>query len=68
MRWLILIIIALLLLWRLTPEPEPVAIEDSFIAAPVQKLEDAKNYEQDYLDAVEARNKAAEAAVDGDGN
>ncbi len=67
MRWLLILIIVLLLGWQLMPDPEPVPIEKTFIAEPVQRLEDAKALEQQYLEADEARKQRLEDALEGDG-
>lgn len=64
MRWLIAFILIALLVWKLWPEPEPLPIEETFIAEPVQRLQDAKDFEQEYLDATEARKAEMEKKLE----
>ncbi|MEM1413235.1 MAG: hypothetical protein AAGH19_12840 [Pseudomonadota bacterium] len=67
MRWLLVILIVLLTAWYLLPEPDPVPVEESFIAEPVGKLREAEALEDPYLEATEARKRQMEEAIDGDG-
>ncbi|NIM71434.1 MAG: hypothetical protein GTN86_06775 [Xanthomonadales bacterium] len=60
MRWLLALIVVLLLVWYLFPEPEPVPVEESFIADEVHTLRKAEGFEQQYLDAERARRERLE--------
>ncbi len=68
MRWLLLLLIALLAAWYFLPAPEPVPVEESVIAAPVGKLREAEAYEDAHLQQAEERKQRLEEAIDGDGD
>jgi len=68
MRWMLLLIIALLLAWSLWPEPEPVPVEDTVLGEPVRQLQEAEAFEGRYLEEAEARKQRMEATLEsGDG-
>lgn len=52
MRWLIALIVILLAIFHFMKEPERRPVEETFIGNQVKVLNDAKNIEGDYLDAV----------------
>jgi len=64
MRWLIALIIVLLAVYHFWPEPEPVAVEDSFIAAPVQVLRQAEGLDAEMKKANEARRRQLEEEIE----
>lgn len=65
MRVLLVLLVLALLAWKLMPASEPLAVEDTVIGEPLQRLEDAKQFEADYLDEAEARKRRLEEAVEG---
>jgi hypothetical protein len=67
MRWLLVLLIILLAAWRFLPRPEPVPVEESFIAEPVRQLRGAEAMEQSHLQEAEARKRRLEEATDGGG-
>lgn len=64
MRWLIALIIILLAVYHFWPEPEPVPVEESFIAAPVQVLRDAEGLDAELKKADEARRRELEKEIE----
>ena len=64
MRFLIALLILLLLVWHFWPEPEPVPVEKTFIAEPVQRLREAEQFEAQYLEATEARKRQLEKELE----
>ena len=68
MRVFLILLVLALLAWKLMPAPEPVPIEESVIAEPVKRLQEAEQLESQYLDQSEARKQRLEEAVDGDGS
>lgn len=64
MRWLLALIIVLALAWRFWPEPEPIPVEDTFIGEPVRALQDAQGFEDEYLEAQEARKQELERQLE----
>lgn len=67
MRWIVFILIALLAAWFFLPDPEPVPVEETFIAEPVNALRKAEAFEDTHLEQAEERKKRMEEAVDGGG-
>ncbi len=67
MRWLLILVVVLLAVWYFMPDPEPVPLEETFIAEPVSKLQEAEAYEDEYLEQAEAHKRRMEEALDGDG-
>ena len=65
MRFLVVLIIVLLLAWKFWPQrPVPTA-EESFIGPQLQPLEKAGQVEDQYLDALEEKNRRIEEQSDG---
>jgi hypothetical protein len=67
MRYLLVLLVLLLLGWQWLDKPEPAPVEESFIAAPVGRLQEAEAFEERYLEQDEARKKRMEEALEGDG-
>lgn len=63
-RILIVLIILLLLAWRYWPDPEPIPVEETFIGEPVKRLHESQQFEQQYLEAVEARKAEMEKQLE----
>ncbi len=64
MRFLIVIIIILLLAWKLWPEQPVPTAEESFIGPQLEPLKKAEGFEDQYLDALEKKNKRIEEKSD----
>ncbi|KAA9131634.1 hypothetical protein F3N42_09985 [Marinihelvus fidelis] len=64
MRFLIGLILVALLVWHFWPEPEPMAVEDTFIGDQVKVLKKAEGFEQSHLDAVKAQQDRMEKQLD----
>ena len=60
MRFLIVLVIILLLAWKLWPEQPVPTAEESFIGPQLKGLEKAEQVEQQYLDALEEKNRRIE--------
>lgn len=67
MRFLLVLIIALLALYFFMPEPEPVPVEESFIGDQVKTLRAAEGIEDSYLESVEDQQKRLEQQLTEDG-
>ena len=67
MRFLVILIIALLAFYFLWPEPEPVPVEETFIGDQVKALHKAEKVEDDYLKAVQEQQKKMEQQLDDQG-
>jgi len=67
MRVVIILIIVLLAAWYFMGRPEPVPVEESFIAEPVKQLRQAEALNETYLQQADAHKQRLEEAVDGDG-
>jgi len=65
MRFIIVLIIIALVVFKLWPEPETPAIEETFIAPQIQSLKKAEHVEQQYQEALERTNERIERASDG---
>lgn len=65
MRWFLLFLIVVLAAWQLLPEPEPVPVEESFIAEPVRHLRNAEGLEDVQRAQTDARKERIEEAIDG---
>jgi len=63
-RWLIALILILLLIWKFWPEPEPIPVEETFIGEPVKALNEAKGFEQEYLEATDAHKAEIEKRLE----
>ena len=68
MRWLLVLIVVLAVLWfiRGIEETPPPTAEDSFIGGPVKALRKAEGFEDSYLDATEERKKRMEEQLEKD--
>jgi hypothetical protein len=67
MRFLIILIIIALAVFKFWPEqPKPTA-EESFIGPQIQSMKKAEQLEQQYLDALERSDQQIEEASDGGG-
>ena len=64
MRWLVLLIIILLAWFYFQDDPEPVPVEESFIAEPVGHLRKAENFGDEYKNMDEARKNRLEDALE----
>ena len=68
MRWLILLILVLLAVFHFLPEQEPPHVDESIIGEQVKPLRKAEGFEDQYLDATEARKERLEEELEkGDG-
>lgn len=67
MRWFLALLVLLLAAWYFLPARDPLPVEETFIAEPVKRLEDAEAYEDRYLEEADARKQRLEEALDGDG-
>ena len=65
MRFLIVLIIVILLAWKFWPEQAVPTVEESFIGPQIQSLRKAEQFEDDYLDALEEKNRKIEEQSDG---
>jgi hypothetical protein len=65
MRFLILLIIIALLVFKFWPEPAVPPVEETFIGPQLQPLKKAEQVEQQYMDALEKTNERIEAQSDG---
>lgn len=67
MRVFIALLIILFAAWYFMGRPDPVPVEESFIAEPVKKLREAESMNETYLQQADEHKKRLEQAVDGDG-
>ncbi len=67
MRVVIILIFVLLGAWYFLGRPEPVPVEESFIAEPVKQLKEAEALNETYLEQAGARQQRLEEAANGDG-
>ena len=65
MRFLIVLIIVILLAIAWWPEPPTPAVEDTFIGPQIQTLNKAKNFEQEYLEALDKKKEEMERQAGG---
>ena len=65
MRTLIILIIILLLVFKFWPERPTPPVEETFIGPQIQSLRKAEQVEQQYLDALEKKNKHIDRESDG---
>lgn len=65
MRFIIVLIIIALVVFKLWPEPPTPTAEESFIGPQIQSLKKAEQVEQQYMDALERTNEKIERAADG---
>jgi hypothetical protein len=67
MRVFLILLVLALLAWKLMSSPEPVPVEETIIGEPVKRLQEAEQFETQYLEQTDARKQRLEEAVDGDG-
>jgi hypothetical protein len=67
MRFLIVLIIVLLLAFKFWPEQPVPTAEESFIGPQLEPINRAEAVEQQYMDAMEERNRHLEEQTDGGG-
>jgi hypothetical protein len=67
MRFLIVLIIVLLLAWKFWPEQPVPTADESFIGPQLQPLRKAEKVEDQYLDALDEKNRKIEEQSDGGG-
>ena len=65
MRFLIVLIIVLFLVWKFWPEQPVPTAEESFIGPQLEPLNKAEQVEDQYLDALEEKNRETERQTDG---
>lgn len=65
MRFLIVLIIVILLVWKFWPEQAVPTVEESFIGPQIQSLRKAEQVEDTYLDAVDKKKQEIEKQTDG---
>lgn len=65
MRFLIVLIIAILLAIAWWPEPPTPTVEETFIGPQIQALNKAKDFEQEYLDALDKKREEMERQAGG---
>lgn len=65
MRFLIALIIIIFLVFKFWPDQPVPTAEESFIGPQLQPLKKAEQVEDQYLDALEQKNKRIEQASDG---
>lgn len=65
MRFLIVLIILLLLIFHFWPEQPTPAVEETFIGPQIETLEKAERIEQQYMDALERADQRIEEQADG---
>ncbi|MEE8495349.1 MAG: hypothetical protein V3S21_02630, partial [Xanthomonadales bacterium] len=59
----LIIVILLVVAWW--PEPPTPAVEETFIGPQIRTLNKVKDFEQDYLDALDQKKKEMDRQVDG---
>ncbi|MEE8340332.1 MAG: hypothetical protein V3R56_09325 [Xanthomonadales bacterium] len=65
MRFLIVLIIVILLVVAWWPEPPTPAVEETFIGPQIQTLNKAKDFEQEYLEALDKKKEEMERQAGG---
>ena len=65
MRFFIVLVLLLLLVFKLWPEQPVPTAEESFIGPQLEPLNKAQAVEQQYIDALEAKNQHIEEQIDG---
>ncbi|MBT8040332.1 MAG: hypothetical protein HKO85_11760 [Xanthomonadales bacterium] len=65
MRFLLVLIIVLFLAWKLWPEQPVPTADESFIGPQLQPLRKAEKVEDQYMDALEEKNRRIEEQSDG---
>ncbi len=65
MRFLLVLIILALAIWKLWPEPPVPTAEESFIGPQVQTLNKMEQFEEDYMKALDEKKERLEREADG---
>ncbi len=65
MRFLLLLIIVILLALAWWPESPAPTVEETFIGPQIQTLNKVKDFEQDYLDALDKKKEEMDRQADG---
>jgi hypothetical protein len=65
MRFLLVLIIVILLALAWWPEPPAPAVEDTLIGPQIQTLNRAKDFEQNYLEALDKKKEEVERQAEG---
>ncbi len=65
MRFLLVLLIIILLVFAWWPEPPTPPVEETFIGPQIQTLNRARDFEQDYLDALDKKKEEMERQADG---
>jgi hypothetical protein len=65
MRFLLVLIIVLFLAWKLWPEQPVPTADESFIGPQLQPMRKAEKVEDQYMDALEEKNRRIEEQSDG---
>ena len=65
MRFLLVLIVIILLALAWWPEPPTPPVEETFIGPQIQTLNKAKDFEQDYMDALDKKKEEIERQADG---
>ena len=65
MRFLLLLIVVLLLVWKFWPQQPVPTAEESFIGPQLEPMNQARELEQQYLDALERKDEELERQSDG---
>ena len=65
MRFLLILIVVMLLVYKFWPEQPVPTAEESFIGPQIQSMDKAEQLEQQYLEALERTDQKIEEATDG---
>lgn len=65
MRFLIVLILIALLVWKLWPEQAVPTAEESFIGPQLESLKKAEQVEDQYMEALKEKNRRIEEQSDG---
>lgn len=65
MRFLLILIVVMLLVYKFWPEQPVPTAEESFIGPQIQSMDKAEQLEEQYLDALERTDQKIEEATDG---
>lgn len=66
MRFLLVLFIVILLVLAWWPEPPTLTVEETFIGPQIQVLNKVKDFEQEYLDALDKKKEKIERQADGE--
>jgi hypothetical protein len=65
MRFLLVLVVIILLALAWWPEPPTPAVEETFIGPQIRTLNRVKDFEQDYMDALDQKKEEIERQADG---